>query len=138
MSKAAGWAVVLALGLGLTASGCGGGKTYAMRPLERTSGAEGKLKVKDSDNGNKVVSVEMEHLAQPSAINGSYNTYVLWLRPARQKEWKNMGALRIDSDRKAKLETVTPFESFDVMVTAEAEATGDEPKGVPVLSGGAQ
>ena len=135
MSKAAGWAVVLALGLGT--AGCGGGKSYTMRPMERTSGAEGKLKVKE-DNGNRVVSVEMEHLAQPSAINGSYNTYVLWLRPARQKEWKNMGALRIDSDRKAKLETVTPFESFDVMVTAEAEATGNEPKGVPVLSGGAQ
>ena len=134
MSKAAGWAVVLALGLG--AVGCGGGKSYALRPLERTSGAEGKLKVKE-DNGNRVVSVEMEHLAQPSAISGNFTTYVLWLRPARQKEWKNMGALRIDSDRKAKLETVTPYESFDVMVTAEAESTGDAPKGVPVLSGGA-
>jgi len=137
MSKAAGWAVVLALGLGATSVGCGGGKSYALRPMERTSGAEGKLKVKE-DNGNRVVSVEMEHLAQPSAIGGNFTTYVLWLRPARQKEWKNMGALRIDSDRKAKLETVTPFESFDVMVTAEAEATGNEPKGVPVLSGGAQ
>ncbi|HET9451651.1 MAG TPA: hypothetical protein VFO83_12240 [Aggregicoccus sp.] len=134
MSKAAGWAVVLALGLG--AAGCGGGKSYALRPLERTSGAEGKLKVKEVDNGNRLVSVEMEHLAQPSAIQGSFTTYVLWLRPAQQKEWKNMGALRIDSDRKAKLETVTPYESFDVMVTAEAEATGNEPKGVPVLTGG--
>lgn len=134
MSKAAGWAVVLALGLG--AAGCGGGKSYALRPLERTSGAEGKLKVKEVDNGNRLVSVEMEHLAQPSAIQGSFTTYVLWLRPAQQKEWKNMGALRIDSDRKAKLETVTPYESFDVMVTAEAETTGNEPKGVPVLTGG--
>ncbi len=136
MGKAAGWAVVLALGLGATSAGCGGGKSYALRPLERTSGAEGKLKVKE-DNGNRIISVEMEHLAQPSAIDGRFNTYVLWLRPARQKEWKNMGSLRIDSDRKAKLETVTPYESFDVMVTAESEATGDAPKGVPVLSGGA-
>jgi hypothetical protein len=135
MSKAAGWAVMLALGLG--AAGCGGGKSYAMRPLERTSGAEGKLKVKEVDNGNRMITVEMEHLAQPSAINSSYNTYVLWLKPARQKEWRNMGALRIDNDRKAKLETVTPFEAFDVMVTAEAEATGNEPKGEAVLSGGA-
>jgi hypothetical protein len=134
MNKAASWAVVVALGLG--AAGCGGGKSYALRPMERTSGAEGKLKVSDSDNGNKVVAVEMKHLPEPSAINGSYRTYVMWLRPAGQREYKNMGALRINDKREAKLETVTPFQNFDVLVTAEAEATGSEPKGVPVLSGG--
>lgn len=134
MSKAAGWAVVLALGLG--AVGCGGGKSYALRPVTRSSGAEGELKVKKGDNENRVVSVELKHLPPPSNINGTYRTYVLWLRPAGQQQWANMGALRIDDDRKAKLETVTPYESFDVMVTAEAEATGQEPKGETVLTGG--
>ena len=134
MSKAAGWAVVLALGLG--AAGCGGSKSYALRPMERTSGAEGEIKIKKGDNENSVVSVHMQHLAPPANINGSYRTYVMWLRPAGQQQWKNMGALRPDEDRKAKLETVTPYENFDVLVTAEAEATGDAPKGTPVLSGG--
>ena len=135
MGKAAGWAVMLVLGLG--AAGCGGGKSYALRPLESSSGAEGKLKVKKVDNGNRLITVEMEKPGQPSALNASFDTYVLWLKPARQSAWTNLGALRIDEDGKAKIESVTPHAAFDVMVTAEAGATGQEPKGVPVLSGGA-
>lgn len=133
MSKTGRWAVGLALGLAL--AGCGGPKTYTLRPVERTSGATGTLKTEKGDNQNTQVDLEVRHMPDPGAIDPAYKTYVLWLRPVGEQDWKNMGALRLDDERKAQLKVVTPYPTFDVQVTAEPESTVTQPGSAVVLSG---
>jgi hypothetical protein len=133
MSKTGRWAVGLALGLAL--AGCGGPKTYTLRPVERTSGAVGNLKTEKGDNENTVVELEVRHMPDPAAIDPAFKTYVLWLRPVGEQDWKNMGALRLDDERRAMLKVVTPYPRFDVQVTAEPESTVSYPGNAVVLTG---
>ncbi|HET9449323.1 MAG TPA: hypothetical protein VFO83_00490 [Aggregicoccus sp.] len=133
MSKTGRWAVALALGLAL--AGCGGPKTYTLRPVERTSGAVGVLRTEKGDNQNTQVELHVQHMPDPGAIDPAFKTYVLWLRPAGEQDWKNMGALRLNDEREAKLSVVTPYPTFDVQVTAEPESTVSYPGSAVVLTG---
>jgi hypothetical protein len=133
MTKAGRWVVAGVLGLAL--AGCGGGHAYTLKPVERTSGALGNLKVDTGENGNQKVLLQVQHMPEPSAIDGRFKTYVMWLRPLGGQDWKNMGALRLDDERQARIEVVTPFPKFDVQVTAEPDSTVSMPSGTVVLQG---
>jgi hypothetical protein len=125
----------IALALALT--GCGSTQ-HALRPVERTSGATGSFETKTSDNGNTRVTLKVAHMPRPEDIDAGFKTYVLWLRPTGEQDWKNMGALRVDDAREGKLEVATPYPTFDLQVTAEPDSTVAAPGSVVVLAGAPQ
>ncbi|MBF5046230.1 hypothetical protein FGE12_27695 [Aggregicoccus sp. 17bor-14] len=133
MSKAGRWVVAGVLGLAL--AGCGGAHSYTLKPVEHTSGASGQMKVETGENGNQRVQLKVEHLPKPSDIDGRFKTYVLWFRPSGSQDWKNMGALKLNDDRQAHIDVVTPFPKFDAQVTAEPDSTEASPTGTVVLQG---
>jgi hypothetical protein len=133
MSRTGWWAVGLALGLAL--GGCGSATTHKLQPVERTSGAVGEMKTTKGENENTKVELQVRHMPLPDAIDPALKTYVLWLRPVGTQDWKNMGALRLNDAREARLQVVTPFPTFDVQVTAEPESTVVTPGSTVVLTG---
>jgi hypothetical protein len=57
----------------------------------------------------------------------------VWLRPSAGLP-QNVGVLKLNDKSKGELEAKTPFKTFDVMVTAEQNATATVPSGERVLT----
>jgi hypothetical protein len=99
----------------------------ALRSSSDIPAAQGRLVVKGSDGPNQVVDVTVAHMAQPSKVRSNATAYVVWLDPAGTQPPINMGVLSVDKDLKGSLEFKTPFQQFDVFVTAEPGATAQAP-----------
>lgn len=86
---------------------------------------------------NTGISLEVQHLAMPQDVDGRASAYVGWVRPLdRQGAPQNVGALRRNKDGnhlEASLDTVTPFETFELFVTAEPTENAVSPGGPRVL-----
>ena len=85
--------------------------------------AQGRVKVKQDDNRNYRIEVNIRDLADIKQLDSSKKTYVVWME-TRQGNTVNLGQLRsssgfLTSQKKASLETVSSFEPFRVFVTAE-------------------
>jgi hypothetical protein len=63
-------------------------------------------------------SIEVSHLARPSTLTPAQTNYVVWIQ-ARGREPENKGQLAVNDKLEGKLETTTPYEAFEIFVTAE-------------------
>lgn len=100
-------------------------------PLQSTAfvpAAAGQLKLKEGPSGNTRLKVEVEHLADPGKVVPGASTYVVWVQ-SNDSNVQNVGALRVDDDRKGRLETTTPYGNFQIFITAEPGATATRPSG---------
>jgi hypothetical protein len=122
-------ALVGTLALGGGCSHFGGNKgeqTWTMRSIDKAPAAQGKVEVASAKDGNHDVKVEVKHMAPPDKIFEGSTAYVVWLK-AENGSFQNVGTLKVDKDLNGKLETRTPFRTFDVLVTAEKESTVNTP-----------
>lgn len=123
--------VVMVLGL----FACGG-HSSTMNAAPATPAAKANIDAREGENGNTKLEVEVEHLAPPASVAQDASVYVVWAKPhAGDPTAQNLGALQVDSDRKGKLDTVTPLRSFDVLVTPESSSQVTRPTHDPVLTG---
>jgi hypothetical protein len=114
------------------AVGCGTTK-MSMDRSDNVLAAEGQVKVKEKD-GNRMLEVNVKHLAPPDRLQGDAKNYVVWVKPLDQAAAPmNVGALAINDDLEGSLKTVTPFEKFEVFVTPEPTAETVSPSGQRVL-----
>jgi len=104
-----------------------------MQPDKSTSPVEAKVQVATGEKGNRDLKVEAKHLAPAESQFNGTSTYVVWLKPTTGHA-VNIGVLSPDNNQNAKLETTTPFTSFEIMVTAEASPQPTVPSGNEVLS----
>lgn len=86
-------------------------------------GAQGKVKVKQDENNNYRIEVNIKDLADIRQLDKSKESYVVWME-TRRGETENIGQLKSESSlfsgqKKASLETVSSYEPFRVFVTAE-------------------
>lgn len=125
---------VLAAVISTVLFACAGGQTSKLHAASGTPAAIGEVKTAEGDNGNTKVTVEVEHLAPPQNVERGASVYVVWAKPHSQDAPQNLGALRIDEERKGKLETKTPLKRFDVLVTPETSPTVSLPAGEPVMT----
>lgn len=100
--------------------------------------AQGKVKVKEDDNNNYNIKVDIKDLADINQLDSGKQTYVVWME-TRQGTTENIGQLRSErsfftGQRKASLETVSSFEPFRVFVTAEHGTNVRFPSNQIVLS----
>jgi hypothetical protein len=105
---------------GLIVVGCA--HDIALQTSDRLPAAQGQIKVSKGDNDNTKMKLEVNHLAEPAKMAPGASTYVVWIQTS-PGQVQNLGALTVDNDRQAKLETVTPHRDFQVFVTAEPVAT---------------
>lgn len=97
-------------------------------------GAEGEVKVAEGPNGNTLVKIAIHHLADPGKVNAGATVYVAWVQSSEGGAQQNVGQIQLNANKDGILETVTPFKSFTVTVTAEPLATATTPSSNPVLT----
>jgi hypothetical protein len=124
MRTARGWGALVAVTAVAacgTVKGLTGGNSTTM-PLSVSSqlpAAEGQVRVKPEGNQQRLI-IETKHLADPSRVMPGASVYVVWLEPQNAGgQRQNIGLLKLDEDKRGRLETTTPFRDFRIFVTAE-------------------
>jgi hypothetical protein len=107
-------------------------KKYPMTAASIVPGARAQVEVSKDSNGNTKLKMTVQHLANPANLTPPATGYVVWLRE-RSGDSENQGQLKMDRNLNANFETVTPFKSFDVFVTAEQDSGTKGPSGSEVL-----
>lgn len=100
--------------------------------------AKGKVKVKKDKNDNYDIRVDIEHLAQPSQLQPSKQTYVVWMETA-QNQTKNIGQISSSSGflsgkLKSSFQSVSSFKPEKIFITAEDDGNVQYPGNVRVLT----
>lgn len=118
----------------LAVSGCGSSKLMLQRS-ERIPAAGGTVRVTKGPNDNTRLDIRVDHLAPPERLQPGATLFVVWARPLDSgSPAQNLGALVLDGDLKGKLETVTSWRDFDLLITAESTAVGDRPTSEALLT----
>lgn len=100
--------------------------------------AEGTVKVKKDKNNNYRISVAISNLAEPTRLQPSKNTYVVWMDTDNNRI-KNIGQINsstgfLSQKLKASFETVSLFKPIKIFITAEDDAAIQYPGMQVVLS----
>jgi len=95
-------------------------------------GARAEVAISKDSNGNTKLKMSVQHLANLENLTPRAAAYVVWLQ-GRGGNAENQGQLKMDKSLKATFETVTPFKSFDVFITAEQDSRATGPSGPEVL-----
>jgi hypothetical protein len=98
---------------------------------------EGKVSFEHDRNKNTRFTVHTKHLARPDSLTPAKTEYVVWVQP-RGKEPQNAGTLKLNDNLEGSLTGTTPYQMFDIIVTAEDSANADRPSGPEVLRGTVQ
>jgi hypothetical protein len=107
-------------------------KKYPMTAAPIVPGARAEVVISKDKNGNTRLKMTVQHLANLENLTPRATAYVVWLQE-RGGNSENQGQLKMDKNLKATFETVTPFKSFDVFVTAEQDSRIKSPSGQEVL-----
>jgi hypothetical protein len=113
-------------------AGCGGGHTYVVTGQGGALSADARIDVTHS-GANREVFVSVENLLPPERLGDGLSTYSVWIVPPGGNAVP-AGRLDYNSDnRRGRLRTVTPFEDFRVVVTAEPDMPLGYPSGAVVI-----
>jgi len=112
-------------------------KEFSLTASSSVPAAKGRVDVNKDQNGNRKLKLEVQHLAKPSTLTPAQTNYVVWIL-ARGREPENKGQLSVNEKLEGKLETTTPYEAFDIFVTAEGNPNVAAPEGLEVLRGTVQ
>ncbi len=111
--------------------GCGGPSEYVLVGTPRAAGTDGLVTVEEIE-GNRLVTVELEHLPPPGRISEGAAVYIVWIKPERGQPTM-AGRLEYDpDDRVGRMRATTPHDHFTVFVTAEADPAADSPSDVVI------
>lgn len=95
--------------------------------------AVGTVKVhKDKDNGDTRLDIQVDHLARPSSLTPSANSYIVWIQPNGRDALKQ-GAIGVDKHLSGELKVETVSKDFEVFITAEQSDSVTFPSSVEVL-----
>jgi hypothetical protein len=107
-------------------------KSFKLQQSTLVPGATGEVKTGKDKNGNTKFSVQVKHLANPSALTPPKTTYIIWIQLAGAAP-ESQGVLKVSKDLEGKFETSTPNKQFDLWITAENDSTVKSPSGPEVL-----
>ena len=117
----------------LSLSGCAH-SAHEVHPVGDRSSAKVDVEIDGAEDRDDEVQVVLtfEDLAPPWSHGDRYVAYVVWIRPLGM-HWLRAGELSYHEDMQlGVMRMVTPYESFEVLVTAERDATATEPGPVVV------
>jgi hypothetical protein len=132
------WVAGLVIGtVMLTSAGAALAKKFPLTADKSVPAASGQVDVGRDKNGNTRVEIEVKHLALPESLTPPRAVYLVWFQE-RGSEPSNQGALKPNKSLKATFRGVTPMKSFDIVVTAESDASAKAPSGTEVLRASVQ
>jgi hypothetical protein len=117
----------------LAIAGCGGGQSYSVTGRGPALSADARIDVSPA-GANRQVVVSVDHLLPPERLGRQFSTYTVWIVPPGGNP---VPAGRLEYDRarrRGRLTTITPYEDFRVLVTAEPEMPLGAPSRAVVLS----
>lgn len=127
--------LTLALALALTpVLGCGGPSRYRAQGTPSAPGIDAEILVGKTE-GAQQIELVVEHLTDPDRLTPGATHYAVWVVPEGGQPIYT-GALAVDrGSRVGRLRATTPYDRFDVLVTAEPAAFGHRawPTGTLVL-----
>lgn len=94
--------------------------------------AMGTIHYEHDKNHNIKFHIDTKHLARPDQLTPAKSVYVVWIQP-RGKDPVNAGVLTVDDKLQGSFRGTTPYQTFDVFVTAEDSANVDHPSGTPLM-----
>ena len=100
-------------------------------------GGEGKISFEHDRNKNTRFTVHTKHLARPDSLTPAKAQYVVWVQP-RGKDPQNIGTLKLNENLEGSVSGTTPYQTFDVIVTAEDSGNADRPSGPEIFRGTVQ
>ncbi|AKU97590.1 hypothetical protein AKJ09_04254 [Labilithrix luteola] len=126
--------LVVCFSLALVA--CGGPLKYEVPSSARAPGADAKVLAKvQKDQSLTELEIEATNLAPPGRVTDGATAYVVWHRKDSGKAWTRSGGLAYnESDRKGKWTGTVPETAFDLVISAEKDASGGSPSGETVFS----
>lgn len=126
------WVLVMALA-SLSGACAFGSRTVSMSPAVGVPSASGTVKASPSEAGNTRLEIELRHMAQPQRVSLGATTFVVWALGLGQTTPQNIGALRVDDELRGTLSTLTPYSTFELFITAEADGDARAPTGEQVM-----
>jgi predicted small lipoprotein YifL len=123
----------LALAVLVSLTACGGPVVFPLEGSHRVPSAQGSVAVEPAENGNTRLTVEVKHLAYPEKVWRDAKVYVVWVQPPNGPP-QNVGALHVDDNLYGRLTTITPFQSFELLITPEPSPAVLAPRGSRILS----
>lgn len=116
-------------------SGCGHGHTVKLAAGPQLPAAHGEVKVKEGKNNDTYLRLVVHNVLRPEQLAPNASALVVWAKAtAPGGEPQNIGILQLDDNMDGKLDTMTPFIDFDLMVTAEPTMTASSPSGAPIFT----
>jgi len=120
--------------LGLVLLG-GCAKSISMANSSKVPGAQGKVEVKRTDNGNTQLHVDVAHLAKADQVDSRAVTYTVWVQALdHATPPQSVGNMLVDDDLHGHVNTVSPLAAFDLVITPEASQQAAAPTGEPVFT----
>jgi hypothetical protein len=111
---------------------CGGAQTYAAQGTTIAPGASAAISVGKTE-GAQSVDVTIDHLTPPERLGPGHTQFAVWVVPAGLDPVL-AGTLAYDRESQSgRLLATTPYEIFQVVVTAEGPSIGRAPGGPVVL-----
>jgi hypothetical protein len=122
---------VLGIAAVLLVGGCA--NKINMNRSSSVPSAEARLKVNKEGDNKRDLKIEVQHLAPAERVSPQASGYVVWLQPSEpQAAPMNLGVLTLD-DQEGELRASTPYEKFQVFITAEQDPQTTAPSGERVL-----
>ncbi len=134
MKTTHGLAIALFVATGLATASCAGSRELRLATNGDIPAAESTVKISTTSNGNTGFHLAVKHLAAPQRVDANTSAYVVWTRGSESAaETQNMGALVVDDNLSGSFDGVTPLNTFDLFVTAEASPLVAAPTGKTLL-----
>ena len=96
--------------------------------------ADAEVSVKQEDNNNYAVDIEIENLAKPGRLHPPRNTYVAWYQTDSGPQ--KIGQIIVNNNLKGSLETVLPNRPNRIFITAEQDPSVEYPNTPIILETG--
>lgn len=113
-------------------------KKIAFQNSSVTPAAQGFVKVKQDNNQNYAIDIELTNLPGPDRLQPAYKMYVVWME-SNEASVKNIGQINsstnwLSSKLKASFETVSPNKPTRIFITGEDDSNVQYPGSTMVLS----
>ena len=118
--------------LALLVSTTGLAKKYPMTASTIVPAAAGTLQTGQDKNGNTSIELQVHHLAAPQSLSTPENVYVVWVQHGELAPCK-AGFLGIGKNLGGTFKSVTPYDAFQIWVSAEQDRETTSPRGPEVL-----
>ncbi|MFW5644946.1 MAG: hypothetical protein ACOCZL_03455 [Bacteroidota bacterium] len=94
--------------------------------------ADVKAKIKKNESNIFEIKVEADHLAESERLEPSQKRYIVWVVDNDNAN-HNIGELDPDKSKEAELNTMTPFEPVQLLITAEDRKNPDRPSNAVIF-----